>query len=58
MHCILSLVVQLSDKRFVSVSNFRGKILVNIREYYDDRETGERKPGKKGECIDACNGSN
>ena len=25
--------------------------MVNIREYYDDMETGERKPGRKGKYM-------
>ncbi|CAF1449388.1 unnamed protein product [Adineta ricciae] len=32
--------------RYVSVSEFRGKPYINIREYYDDK--GVEKPGKKG----------
>ena len=31
----------------MSVQEFRGRLLVSIREYYDD-EAGERRPGKKG----------
>lgn len=31
----------------MSVQEFRGKLLVSIREYYDD-DAGERRPGKKG----------
>ena len=30
----------------MSVSEFRGKPYINIREYYDDK--GVEKPGKKG----------
>eukprot|EP00013_Stygamoeba_regulata_P006262 CAMPEP_0177629590 /NCGR_PEP_ID=MMETSP0447-20121125/751_1 /TAXON_ID=0 /ORGANISM="Stygamoeba regulata, Strain BSH-02190019" /LENGTH=101 /DNA_ID=CAMNT_0019130925 /DNA_START=88 /DNA_END=393 /DNA_ORIENTATION=- len=37
----------LSRLRRVSVSHFRGKQLVNIREYYSDA-SGEIKPGRKG----------
>ena len=37
---------QLSGMRFVSVSDFRGKPLVNIREYYESN--GKLLPGKKG----------
>ncbi|XP_074650214.1 RNA polymerase II transcriptional coactivator-like [Tubulanus polymorphus] len=37
---------KLSKMRFVSVSEFRGKPLVNIREYYD--KDGDLKPGRKG----------
>ncbi len=44
-------VLQLSAKRFVSVSNFKGKMLVNIREYYEDKESGETRPGRKGGCV-------
>jgi hypothetical protein len=32
----------------VSVRTFKGKPLVDIREYYKDKETEEMKPGKKG----------
>ncbi len=41
----------MSAKRFVSVSNFKGKMLVNIREYYEDKESGETRPGRKGGCV-------
>ncbi|XP_022099669.1 activated RNA polymerase II transcriptional coactivator p15-like [Acanthaster planci] len=37
----------LSRQRFVSVREFRGKVLIDIREYYTDN-SGELKPGKKG----------
>lgn len=43
---------QLSAKRFVNVRSFNGKVLVDIREYYND-DSGERKPGKKGE-VNLC----
>jgi len=40
---------ELGNKRYVSISNFRGKSLVDIREYYiDGKGDGELKPGKKG----------
>eukprot|EP01032_Pedospumella_encystans_P030863 gene30863-34833_t len=32
----------------VSVSKFKGQMLVNFREYYVDKSTGEEKPGSKG----------
>jgi hypothetical protein len=35
--------------RFVSVSEFRGKPLVNIREYYE--ANGKLLPGKKGVSL-------
>ena len=37
----------LSAKRFVSINTFRGKLMVDIREFYQD-DSGELKPGKKG----------
>ncbi|UJR31059.1 hypothetical protein I4U23_018569 [Adineta vaga] len=37
--------------RYVSVSEFRGKPYINIREYYDDK--GVEKPGKKGISLTA-----
>lgn len=33
--------------RYVSVREFKGKVLIDIREYWMDQE-GEMKPGKKG----------
>jgi len=36
----------LSALRNVSVKSFRGKVLVNIREYYE--KDGKQLPGKKG----------
>lgn len=37
----------LSRQRFVNVRDFRGKTLIDIREYYEP-EVGNLKPGKKG----------
>lgn len=37
---------QLSRMRFATVSEFRGNVMVGIREFYD--AGGELKPGKKG----------
>ena len=44
---LYTLSLQLSAKRFVNVRTFNGKVLVDIREYYEDG-SGERKPGRKG----------
>jgi len=38
---------QLSAMRFVSVSEFKGKPYINIREYYE--KDGKKLPGNKGE---------
>nr|BAN21015.1 RNA polymerase II transcriptional coactivator [Riptortus pedestris] len=39
----------IDTKRFVKVREFKGKVMVDIREYYD--AGGEMKPGKKGICL-------
>ncbi|NWI68517.1 TCP4 polymerase, partial [Todus mexicanus] len=41
---------QVGRTRFVRVSCFRGKVLVDIREFYTDTE-GNLKPGKKGIAL-------
>ena len=38
---------QLGKKKFVDVREFKGMVLIDIREYYENSE-GEMKPGKKG----------
>uniref|UniRef100_A0A8C6TGR0 Activated RNA polymerase II transcriptional coactivator p15 n=1 Tax=Neogobius melanostomus TaxID=47308 RepID=A0A8C6TGR0_9GOBI len=38
---------QIGKMRYVSVREFKGKILVDIREYWTNPD-GEMKPGKKG----------
>ncbi|XP_062411022.1 SUB1 regulator of transcription a [Sardina pilchardus] len=38
---------QIGKMRYVSVRNFKGKVLIDIREYWIDQE-GEMKPGRKG----------
>ena len=35
----------IGDKRKVTISEFKGKLFINIREYYEDKSTGELKPG-------------
>lgn len=42
-------MLQLSKMRYVSVSEFRGKKYVNIREYYE--QDGDLKPGRKGIAL-------
>ncbi|NXN48329.1 TCP4 polymerase, partial [Rhinoptilus africanus] len=38
---------QIGKMRYVRVSCFKGKVLVDIREFYTDKE-GSMKPGRKG----------
>ncbi|XP_006626799.1 SUB1 regulator of transcription b [Lepisosteus oculatus] len=41
---------QIGKMRYVSVRDFKGKVLIDIREYWMDQE-GEMKPGKKGIAL-------
>merc|ERR1711944_2326 len=41
-------LIDLGKMKYASVSTFKGKKMVNIREYYSDKSTGELKPGRKG----------
>jgi len=42
-----SVYLQIGKMRYVRVSCFKGKVLVDIREFYMDKE-GDMKPGRKG----------
>lgn len=42
--------LELGNKRFVTVSQFRKQTLVQIREFYEDKD-GELKPGKRGIAL-------
>jgi hypothetical protein len=43
---------QLDRNRYITVREFRGKVLVDIREYYTTAD-GEERPGKKGISLNA-----
>ncbi|NWX92881.1 TCP4 polymerase, partial [Nothoprocta pentlandii] len=43
---------QIGKMRYVRVSCFKGKVLVDIREFYEDKE-GDTKPGRKGIALSA-----
>ncbi|KAF8313097.1 PC4-domain-containing protein [Clavulina sp. PMI_390] len=45
--------ISLGGTRRVTVRQFNGKTLVDIREYYEDKSSGEMKPGKKGISLSA-----
>lgn len=42
---------ELDKKKSVTVRKFNGMNLVDIREFYIDTTSGERKPGKKGIAL-------
>uniref|UniRef100_A0A452HAQ9 Activated RNA polymerase II transcriptional coactivator p15 n=1 Tax=Gopherus agassizii TaxID=38772 RepID=A0A452HAQ9_9SAUR len=48
---------QIGKMRYVRVSCFKGKVLVDIREFYIDKE-GDTKPGRKGNQTSPLGGSN
>ncbi|EPZ31879.1 PC4-domain-containing protein [Rozella allomycis CSF55] len=45
--------IELGLNKRVSVSEWRGKLLVNLREFYENKSTGELLPGKKGITLNA-----
>uniref|UniRef100_A0A8C0HLU9 Activated RNA polymerase II transcriptional coactivator p15 n=1 Tax=Buteo japonicus TaxID=224669 RepID=A0A8C0HLU9_9AVES len=47
-----SVSLQIGKMRYVRVSCFKGKVLVDIREFYADKE-GDMKPGRKGIALSA-----
>ncbi|KAK0394462.1 hypothetical protein QR680_000751 [Steinernema hermaphroditum] len=44
-------LMSLGKMRFVSVREFKGRKMVDIREYYEDKSGGGLKPGKKGVSL-------
>ncbi|NXG46070.1 TCP4 polymerase, partial [Psilopogon haemacephalus] len=43
---------QIGKMRYVRVSCFKGKVLVDIREFYTNKD-GDKKPGRKGIALSA-----
>ncbi|KAL5110311.1 putative RNA polymerase II transcriptional coactivator [Taenia crassiceps] len=41
-------IIDLTGKKYACVRSFRGRVFVDIREYYEDKNDGGLKPGKKG----------
>ncbi|VDL70435.1 unnamed protein product [Nippostrongylus brasiliensis] len=41
-------MIEIGNMRYVTVRSFRGKALIDIREYYLDKASGQMRPGKKG----------
>uniref|UniRef100_A0A1I7YEL5 PC4 domain-containing protein n=1 Tax=Steinernema glaseri TaxID=37863 RepID=A0A1I7YEL5_9BILA len=44
-------MMSIGKMRFVSVREFKGRKMVDIREYYEDKSGGGLKPGKKGVSL-------
>eukprot|EP01035_Chromulina_nebulosa_P024463 gene24463-31858_t len=44
-------IFDIGGSKKVTVSDFKGTTLVQIREYYTDKVSGEEKPGKKGIAL-------
>ena len=44
--------LQLGKNKFVDVREFKGMVLIDIREYYE-AAGGEMKPGKKGIALNS-----
>ena len=40
-------LLQIGKKRKVAINTFKGRVLIDIREYYETGD-GTEKPGKKG----------
>ncbi len=38
----------LGANKMLRVKQFKGKTYIDIREFYEDKDTGEKKPGKRG----------
>lgn len=38
----------LGRSRRISLTSYKGSKLIDIREFYEDKKTGDMKPGKKG----------
>mmetsp|Transcript_29561 Transcript_29561/g.86234 ORF Transcript_29561/g.86234 Transcript_29561/m.86234 type:complete len:126 (-) Transcript_29561:652-1029(-) len=46
---------ELGNNRLLRVKTYRGRVLVDIREFYEDKNSGELKPGKKGISLNIEN---
>ncbi|XP_014231528.1 activated RNA polymerase II transcriptional coactivator p15 [Trichogramma pretiosum] len=46
---------ELGNMKFVTIRTFKGKLLVDIREKYMDKNSGDLKPGKKGISLNVEN---
>mmetsp|Transcript_16786 Transcript_16786/g.21560 ORF Transcript_16786/g.21560 Transcript_16786/m.21560 type:complete len:110 (-) Transcript_16786:244-573(-) len=44
-------LIDLGKNKKCCVRSFKGRTLIDIREYYVDKNSGEEKPGKKGIAL-------
>uniref|UniRef100_A0A1I7TDI6 PC4 domain-containing protein n=1 Tax=Caenorhabditis tropicalis TaxID=1561998 RepID=A0A1I7TDI6_9PELO len=49
---------EIGNLRYATVSNFKGKQYVNIREYYIDKNTQKMMPSKKGISLNKAQWAN
>ncbi|EFP04838.1 hypothetical protein GCK72_014433 [Caenorhabditis remanei] len=49
---------EFGNLRYATVSNFKGKEYVNIREYYVDKNSGKMMPSRKGISLNKAQWAN
>ena len=52
------IIIHLGNKKRLTLRKFKGKLLIDIREYYFDKMEGAFKPGKKGIALNKENWDN
>ena len=52
------IIINLDNKKRLTLRKFKGKLLIDIREYYYDKMDGTFKPGKKGIALNKENWDN
>jgi len=52
------IIIHLDNKKRLTLRKFKGKLLIDIREYYYDKMDGTFKPGKKGIALNKENWDN
>ena len=52
------IIIHLGNKKRLTLRKFKGKLLIDIREYYFDKMEGTFKPGKKGIALNKENWDN
>ena len=52
------IIIHLGNKKRLTLRKFKGKLLIDTREYYFDKMEGAFKPGKKGIALNKENWDN